>query len=93
MRAFFWETKASSPYVSERRYRHQERATDKGDVKMARTRRVKAHRLRRKAERYRTLARTNGDDRDVEMMETKATEYGDEASRIEDEISEEASSG
>jgi hypothetical protein len=60
---------------------------------MPRTRRVKAHRLRRKAERYRTLARTNGDDRDVEMMETKATQYGEEASRIEGEISEKASSG
>jgi hypothetical protein len=60
---------------------------------MARTRRVKAHRLRRKAERYRTLARTNGNDQDVEMMETMATEYGEEASRIECEISEEASSG
>jgi hypothetical protein len=60
---------------------------------MARTRRVKAHRLRRKAERYRALARTNGSDQDVEMMETIATKYGEEASQIEREISEEASSG
>jgi hypothetical protein len=50
------------------------------------------HRLHRKAERYRTLSLTNGDERDVEMMEAKAVEHHEEASRIEREISEEQSS-
>ena len=56
---------------------------------MPRTRRVTAHRLRRKADRYRTLAHTNGDERDVEMLETKAAEHREEASGIEREVAEE----
>jgi len=59
---------------------------------MGSTRYLAAHRLRRKAERYRTLSGTNGDERDVEMMEAKAVEHHEEASRIEREISEEQSS-
>ena len=46
---------------------------------MPRTRRVTAHRLRRKAERYHDLVRTNGNEEDVEMLETKASEHREEA--------------
>lgn len=56
---------------------------------MPRIRRVAAHRLRRKAERYLALARTNGDAEDIEMLETKAAKHHDEASRIERESGEE----
>jgi hypothetical protein len=55
-------------------------------MKIGSTRHLAAHRLRRKAERYRALARTNGDQRDVEMMEAKAVEHHEKASRIEREI-------
>lgn len=58
----------------------------------ASNRRVTAHRLRRKAERYRTLTRSNGDERDVEMMEAKAAKHDEEASRIERAICGEQSS-
>ena len=57
---------------------------------MPRTRRVTAHRLRRKAERYHDLVRTNGNEEDVEMLETKASEHREEASGIEREVAEEA---
>jgi hypothetical protein len=42
-----------------------------------------AHRLRRRAKRYRDLALTNGDERDVAIMQTISREIDDEAAQIE----------
>lgn len=43
-----------------------------------------AHRLRRKAARYRDLARSNGDARDVKIIETTCRELDEEAARLEE---------
>ncbi len=51
-------------------------------------RRATAHRLRRKAHRYRTLAVTNGDAEDVKAIETLSREHDEEASRLENQITE-----
>jgi hypothetical protein len=47
-----------------------------------------AHRLRRRAKRYRTLAVTNGDEQDVATMKTISREIDDEAAQIEQELAE-----
>ena len=49
---------------------------------------VTARRLRMKAQRYRTLAVTNGDEQDVEIIVTLSLELDEQASRIEREIIE-----
>jgi hypothetical protein len=47
-----------------------------------------AHHLRRKAKRYRDLAITNGDERDVAIMRTLSREIDEEAAQIEQEVLE-----
>jgi hypothetical protein len=42
-----------------------------------------AHHLRRKAKRYRDLAVTNGDERDVAIMKTLSQTIEEEAAQIE----------
>ena len=49
---------------------------------------VTARRLRRKAQRYRTLAVTNGNEQDVNTIVTLSLELDEEASRIERDIIE-----
>lgn len=51
-----------------------------------------AHRLRRKAERYRNLTISNRANRDVAIIETMIREIDEEAAQIEREIVEQASS-
>ena len=45
-----------------------------------------AHRLRRKAARYRDLARHNGDAHDVTIIETTCLELDEEATRLEEAL-------
>jgi len=49
-------------------------------------RRATAHRLRRKAQRYRTLAVSNGNAQDVKIIGALSLELDEEASRLEDQI-------
>lgn len=51
-------------------------------------RRTTAHRLRRKAERYRNLALSNGDERDVKVIEALSRESDEEAARIEEDFAQ-----
>jgi hypothetical protein len=46
-----------------------------------------AHRLRQKAQRFRNLALTNEDDKDVGIMRALSVECDERASRIEQETS------
>ena len=57
------------------------------------SRRLTARRLRRKVHRYRTLAITNGNAEDVNIIEALSREHDEEASRIEREIVEGTSLG
>lgn len=50
--------------------------------------RVTVRHLRLKAQRYRTLALTNGDEQDVKIIVTLGLELDEEASRIERQIIE-----